>query len=105
MKLFILLFIILTAIFLLSFIKLINNNKNSNNIKLIVGTIMFTIFIICTTNMTLLISNDTNRITKIINDYKPLIQRNSIISSRFDEDLKQELETRICMKLKKNKKI
>ena len=31
---------------------------------------MFTIFIICTTNMTLLISNDTNRITKIINDYK-----------------------------------
>ena len=70
MKLFILLFIILTAIFLLSFIKLINNNKNSNNIKLIVGTIMFTIFIICTTNMTLLISNDTNRITKIINDYK-----------------------------------
>lgn len=70
MKLFILLFIILTAIFLLSFIKLINDNKDSNNIKLIVGTIMFTIFIICTTNMTLLISNDTNRITKIINDYK-----------------------------------
>lgn len=70
MKLFILLFIILTAIFLSSFIKLINDNKDSNNIKLIVGTIMFTIFIICTTNMTLLISNDTNRITKIINDYK-----------------------------------
>lgn len=70
MKLFILLFIILTIIFLLSFIKLINDNKDSNNIKLIVGTIMFTIFIICTTNMTLLISNDTNRITKIINDYK-----------------------------------
>lgn len=70
MKLFILLFIILTAIFLLSFIKLINDNKNSNNIKLIVGTIMFTIFIICTTNMTLLINNDTNHITKIINDYK-----------------------------------
>lgn len=70
MKLFILLFIILTAIFLSSFIKLINDDKNSNNIKLIVGTIMFTIFIICTTNMTLLISNDTNHITKIINDYK-----------------------------------
>ena len=44
-------------------------------------------------------------IIKIINDYKPLIQRNSIISSRFDEDLKQEIEAIICMKLKKNKKI
>lgn len=69
MGLFILLFTILTVVFLMAFIKLIKD-KDSNNIKLIVGIIMFTIFIICTTNMTLLITNDTNHITKVINDYK-----------------------------------
>lgn len=69
MGLFILLFTILTVVFLTGFIKLIKD-KDSNNIKLIVGIIMFTIFIICATNMTLLITNDTNHITKVINDYK-----------------------------------
>ena len=52
--------------------------------------------------------NDFNlkdeEIIKIINDYKPLILKNSIISDKFDEDLKQEIELRIFKTLSKNRK-
>lgn len=44
---FILLFTILTIIFLRSFIKLINDDS-SNKIKIINGIIMFIMFIVCT---------------------------------------------------------
>ena len=47
---FILLFTILTIIFLASFIKLINDDS-SNKIKIITGIIMFIMFIFCTTEM------------------------------------------------------
>lgn len=66
---FILLFTILTIIFLRSFIKLINDD-NSNKIKIINGTIMFIMFILCTTGMLKIAIYNTNSVTKIINDYK-----------------------------------
>lgn len=48
---FILLFTILTIIFLRSFIKLINDNT-SNKSKIIMGIIMFIMFIICAIGLT-----------------------------------------------------
>lgn len=44
-------------------------------------------------------------IMKIIYDYEPLIKRNSVISSKFDEDLNQEIQEKIYKELRKNKKI
>lgn len=66
---FILLFTILTIIFLISFIKLINDDS-SNKIKIIIGVIMFIVFIFCTTGMLTTAIYNTNSVTKIINDYK-----------------------------------
>lgn len=66
---FILLFTILTIIFLISFIKLINDDS-SNKIKIIIGVIIFIMFIICTIGLTKVITYDTYSITNIINDYK-----------------------------------
>lgn len=67
---FILLFTILTIIFLISFIKLINDDDSSNKIKIIIGVIMFIIFIFCTTGMLKIAIYNTNSVTEIINDYK-----------------------------------
>ena len=66
---FILLFTILTIIFLISFIKLINDDS-SNKIKIIIGVIMFIIFIFYTTGMLKTAIYNTNFVTEIINDYK-----------------------------------
>ena len=66
---FILLFTILTIIFLRSFIKLINDDS-SNKIKIINGIIMFIMFIFCTIGMLNTAIYSTNSVTKIINDYK-----------------------------------
>ena len=46
-----------------------------------------------------------NEILKIIEDYKPLIIKNSKINFKFDEDLAQEIKLFIWKKLSKNKKI
>ena len=67
---FILLFKILTIIFLISFIKLINDDDSSNKIKIIIGIIMFIIFIFCTIGMLKTAIYNTNSVTEIINDYK-----------------------------------
>lgn len=67
---FILLFTILTIIFLRSFIKLINDDDNSNKIKIINGIIMFIMFIFCTIGMLKTAIYNTNSVTEIINDYK-----------------------------------
>lgn len=67
---FILLFTILTIIFLRSFIKLINDDDSSNKIKIINGIIMFIMFIFCTIGMLNTAIYSTNSVTKIINDYK-----------------------------------
>lgn len=66
---FILLFTILTIIFLISFIKLINDDS-SNKIKIIIGVIMVIMFIFCTTGMLKTAIYNTNSVTEIINDYK-----------------------------------
>lgn len=66
---FILLFTILTIIFLISFIKLINDDS-SNKIKIIIGVIMLIVFIFCTTGMLKTAIYNTNSVTEIINDYK-----------------------------------
>lgn len=66
---FILLFTILTIIFLISFIKLINDDS-SNKIKIIIGVIMLIMFIFCTTGMLKTAIYNTNSVTEIINDYK-----------------------------------
>lgn len=66
---FILLFTILTIIFLRSFIKLINDDS-SNKIKIIIGIIMFIMFIFCTTEILKTAIYNTNSVTEIINDYK-----------------------------------
>lgn len=66
---FILLFTILTIIFLISFIKLINDDS-SNKIKIIIGVIMFIVFIFYTTGMLKTAIYNTNFVTEIINDYK-----------------------------------
>lgn len=66
---FILLFTILTIIFLISFIKLINDDS-SNKIKIIIGIIMLIMFIFCTTGMLKTAIYNTNSVTEIINDYK-----------------------------------
>lgn len=67
---FILLFTILTIVFLRSFIKLINDDDSSNKIKIINGIIMFIIFIFCTIGMLRTAIYNTNSVTEIINDYK-----------------------------------
>lgn len=66
---FILLFTILTIIFLILFIKLINDDS-SNKIKIIIGTIMSIMFIFYTTEMLKIAIYNTNSVTEIINDYK-----------------------------------
>ena len=66
---FILLFTISTIIFLIGFIKLVNDDS-SNKIKIIIGIILFIMFIVCTTGTLSTIIYDTNSVTKIINDYK-----------------------------------
>lgn len=66
---FILLFTILTIIFLRSFIKLINDDS-SNKIKIINGIIMFIMFIFCTIGILKTTIYNTNSVTEIINDYK-----------------------------------
>lgn len=66
---FILLFTILTIIFLILFIKLINDDS-SNKIKIIIGTIMSIMFIFYTTGMLKIAIYNTNSVTEIINDYK-----------------------------------
>ena len=45
-----------------------------------------------------------NEILKIINDYEPLIRKNSEINNRFNEDLYQEIEIHIYKVLSKNRK-
>lgn len=69
MSLFILIFSITTLIYLRAFYKLINDNT-SNKSKIIMGIIMFIMFIICTIGLTRVITYDTYSITNIINDYK-----------------------------------
>lgn len=69
MSLFILTFSIITIIYLIAFYKLINDNT-SNKSKIIMGVIMFIMFIICTIGLTKVITYDTYSITNIINDYK-----------------------------------
>lgn len=66
---FILLFTILTIIFLRSFIKLINDDS-SNKIKIINGIIMFIMFIFCIIGILKTAIYNTNSVTEIINDYK-----------------------------------
>lgn len=66
---FILSFTILTIIFLISFIKLINDDS-SNKIKIIITIIMFITFIFCTTGILKTTIYNTNFVTEIINDYK-----------------------------------
>ena len=44
-------------------------------------------------------------IMEIIYKYDPLIKKNSIISSKFDEDLNQEIKEMIYKELRKNRKI
>lgn len=66
---FILLFTILTIIFLILFIKLINDDS-SNKIKIIIGIIMSIMFIFYTTEMLKIAIYNTNSVTEIINDYK-----------------------------------
>lgn len=43
-------------------------------------------------------------ILKIINDYENLINKNSYISNKFDEDLRQEIILMIFRNLSKNRK-
>lgn len=43
-------------------------------------------------------------ILKIMNDYKNLINKNSIIDGRIDEDLQQEIRLLIFRVLSKNRK-
>ena len=43
-------------------------------------------------------------ILKIIEDYKNLINKNSVVSGRFDEDLQQEIKLLIFKVLSKNRK-
>lgn len=43
-------------------------------------------------------------IMKIIEDYKPLIVRNTKINYKFDEDLSQEIKLNIWKELSKNRK-
>ena len=43
-------------------------------------------------------------ILKIIEDYKNLINKNSMVSGRFDEDLQQEIKFLIFKVLSKNRK-
>lgn len=69
MSLFILMFSITTIIYVKSFCKLITENS-SIKIKIITGTIMFIMFIICTVGITRIITYSTDSITNIINDYK-----------------------------------
>lgn len=66
---FILLFTILTIIFLISFIKL-RNDDSSNKIKIITGIIMFIMFIVCAIKTLKIATYNTNYVTEIINDYK-----------------------------------
>lgn len=66
---FILLFTILTIIFLRSFIKLINDDS-SNKIKIINDIIMLIMFIFCIIGMLKTTIYNTNSVTEIINDYK-----------------------------------
>lgn len=66
---FILLFIILTIVYLISFIKLINNNS-SNKIKTIIGIIILITFVFYTTELLKITIYNTNFVTEIINDYK-----------------------------------
>lgn len=42
-------------------------------------------------------------ILKIIEDYKNLINKNSMVSGRFDEDLQQEIKLLIFKVLSKNR--
>lgn len=66
---FILLFTIATIIYLIAFYKLINDNT-SNKYKIIMGVIMFIMFIFYTTEILTIAIYNTNSITEIINDYK-----------------------------------
>lgn len=66
---FILLFTILTIVYLISFIKLINDDS-SNKIKIIIGITMFIMFIFCIIGMLRTAIYNTNSVTEIINDYK-----------------------------------
>ena len=43
-------------------------------------------------------------ILKIIEDYKNLINKNSVVSGSFDEDLQQEIKLLIFKVLSKNRK-
>jgi len=45
-----------------------------------------------------------NEIMKIINDYEPLIRKNSEVDNRFNEDLYQEIKIHIFNVLSKNRK-
>lgn len=66
---FILLFTIVTIIYLIAFYKLINDNT-SNKSKIIRGVIMFIMFIFYTTLILKIATYNTNSVTEIINDYK-----------------------------------
>lgn len=55
--------------FLIAFIKLINDDS-SNKIKIIIGIIIFIMFISCTTGILNTVIYNTNSVTEIINDYK-----------------------------------
>lgn len=46
------------------------NDDSSNKIKIIIGVIMFIMFIFCTTGMLKTAIYNTNSVTEIINDYK-----------------------------------
>lgn len=69
MGIFILLFTILTIIFLKLFI-IVLNSGDSDKTKITISTIMFIIFIICIIGIMNIVIYNTNFTTKIINDYK-----------------------------------
>lgn len=46
-----------------------------------------------------------DEILKIIDDYKNLIKNKSVINDTYDEDLEQNIKTRIFRILSKNRKI
>lgn len=84
---FILLFTILTIIYLISFTKLINDDS-SNKIKIIIGVTMFIVFIFCTTGMLKSAIHNTNFVTEIINDYKSNKIKETIIIENQDTTYK-----------------
>lgn len=95
MGLFILIFSIATIIYLRTFYKLINDNT-SNKSKIIIGIIIFIMFIICTIELTRIITYDTYSITNIINNYKSNKIKEIIIEN---QDTREKLKIEFINKI------